>query len=97
MMKKPLLIGTLVSVLAMTTPAVAECYADYKAKQDNPLRLHYGVMQLPDAACAKPKAKAQIAARLAPDGWTLLTVLSIFAEDGLAAKQESAGAYYLRY
>ena len=28
-------------------PAMAaDCYADYKAKQDNPLRLHYGVAKV---------------------------------------------------
>lgn len=97
MMKKPLLIGMLVSSLVVTSPAAADCYADYKAKQDNPLRLHYGVMQVPDSACSKAKAKGQIAARLKADGWTLLTVLSVFEKDGLAAKQESAGDFYLRY
>jgi hypothetical protein len=29
--------------LAAAQPAAAACYADYKAKQDAPLRLHYGV------------------------------------------------------
>ena len=27
--------------LALAGPAAAECYADYKAKRDEPLKLHY--------------------------------------------------------
>ena len=34
--------------IALAAPSHAACYVDYKAKRDNPLRLHYGVMQLPD-------------------------------------------------
>jgi hypothetical protein len=28
-------------VIALSTAANAACYADYKAKRDNPLQLHY--------------------------------------------------------
>ena len=38
-----LLIGTATALalgLALASPAAADCYADYKAKQDRPLRLH---------------------------------------------------------
>ena len=31
------------AALAMAAPAEAACYAQYKAKQDNPLRFHVGV------------------------------------------------------
>ena len=77
--------------LALAQPALADCYADYKAKQGNPLRLHYGVIKLPDSACGSP------AAGIAHEGWTLLAVLSIFGSEGLAQRKDSAGAYYLRY
>lgn len=84
------------AVLALAaTAAQAACYADYKAKQDNPLRLHYGVMQV--SACDAGAARAEIAARLAANGWTLLNVLSVFDETGLARRQANAGQYYLRY
>ena len=78
-------------------PAEAACYADYKAKQDAPLRLHYGVAELPDDACDKKAATRVLAPRLARDGWTLLNVLSIFGPEGLPERKQSAGAYYLRY
>ena len=93
MMKK--LILTLAILAA--SPASASCYADYKAKQDGPLRLHYGVIELPDSACSKQAAKAQISQRIFADGWKLLRVLSIFEANGLGERKNSAGQYFLRY
>ncbi|MES2666303.1 MAG: hypothetical protein V4712_09405 [Pseudomonadota bacterium] len=84
-------------LLAVASPAAAECYVDYKAKQDAPLRLHYGVAQVSDAGCSRGGAKAELAPRLAADGWTLLTVLSTFGPEGLDERKASAGAYFLRY
>ena len=86
-----------VAALAAATPVAAACYADYKAKQDDPLRLHYGVVQLPDDACSKRAAERQIARRIAGDGWQLLNVLGVFGDEGLAERRESAGQYFLRY
>ena len=86
------------ALAAVALPAQAGCYADYKAKQDDPLKLHYGVMELPETACENRKAAAtQIRARLADQGLLLLKVQSIFDEAGLAERKESAGAYFLRY
>lgn len=85
-------------VAAMSTAAQAGCYADYKAKRDNPLKLHYGVVELPDTACGSTQAAAQqIRGRIAGDGWTLLNVLGIFDASGLNQRKDSAGAYFLRY
>jgi hypothetical protein len=91
-------VTALLSLAAL--PAAAECYADYKAKRDDPLRLHYGVIALPDAVCDSRAAAAEaIAARIGVDGWTLLAVVSIFDAAGLndAKRREGAGDYYLRY
>ncbi|EPX77780.1 hypothetical protein [Litoreibacter arenae] len=86
-------------VLGLTTlPAQAACYADYKAKKDNPLKLHYGVMQIPNSACSSPSAAAKaIAPRLAAAGWTLLNIVSLFGDDGLQGRQANAGPYFLRF
>ncbi|SOB95191.1 hypothetical protein SAMN05877831_101837 [Rhodobacter maris] len=84
-------------LLALASPAGAQCYADYKAKQDNPLRLHYGVAQVPDSACSKGGAAAALAPRLAAGGWTLLNIVSVFGPDKLDSKKASAGGYFLRY
>ena len=86
----------LFAVLA-ATPAHAECYADYKAKQDDPLRLHYGVADVGDDNCDKLGAKAVLTDRLASEGWTLLNVLSIFGPEGLEERKASAGEYFLRF
>lgn len=83
--------------VAMALPAAAaNCYADYKAKQDNPLRLHYGVAQI-KGACDAGSARAELAARLAAQGWTLLNVVSVFGDEGLAQRRDSAGSNYLRF
>ncbi|GGE22528.1 hypothetical protein SAMN05421774_10723 [Gemmobacter megaterium] len=89
----------LAAVLAagFALPAQAACYADYKAKQDNPLRLHYGVMQVSDGACSPGAARAEIAPRLSAQGWTLLNVVSVFGPEGLNERKGNAGAYFLRY
>jgi len=95
-MKHPFCAALVLAALS-AAPAWADCYADYKAKQDTPLRLHYGVMQVPDTACSKAAAAAAIAPRLRAAGWTLLNVLSTFGPEGLAERKASAGAYFLRY
>lgn len=94
-------IHILLAVLALSfTAAAAEaaCYADYKAKKSNPLKLHYGVIELPDAACKNRKTAADaISSRIASGGWTLLNVMSTFGAEGLDARKQSAGNFYLKY
>lgn len=91
------LIGAILALL-LACPASAECYVDYKAKQDNPLRLAYGVSQVSDGACGKPReAHNELAPRLAADGWTLLKILSSFGPEGLQERKASAGDFFLRY
>jgi hypothetical protein len=82
---------------ALASPAAAECYADYKAKQDNPLRLQYGVAQVADANCSRGAAEAELAPRLAAAGWTLLNVVSTFGPEGLEERKASAGENFLRF
>lgn len=95
-MLRPTLI--LVLLLAATTAARAECYADYKAKQDDPLRLHYGVAQVSDAACSGGSDPGgELAPRLASGGWQLLNVLSVFGPEGLNERRASAGEFFLRF
>lgn len=77
--------------------ANAACYAEYKAKRDNPLKLHYGIAEVLDAQCDKPAAQAALSPRLAADGWVLLSIVGFVDEAALQGKKESAGAYFLRY
>lgn len=82
--------------LALT--AHAECYVDFKAKRDNPLKLAYGVAQVSDAVCGNRKAEhGELAPRLAAAGWTLLKIVSNFGPEGLEQRKPSAGDFYLRY
>ena len=76
--------------------ASADCYADYKAKRDGPLRLHYGVAEV-SGDCDKQSAADQLRPRLERDGWQLLNVLGVFDDTGLDERKESAGEYFLRY
>jgi len=78
------------------TAAQAACYADYKAKQDDPLRLHYGVALI-EGDCTVENAETELTERLAVDDWQMLNVLEVFDEDGLQEREDSAGEYYLRY
>ncbi len=93
---KTLALAALLASFALT--AQAACFADYKAKRNDPLQLHYGVIELPDTACGSDEAAAaQIADRISVDGWILLNVLSRFGAEGLEQRKESAGDYHLRY
>lgn len=86
------------ALAAFTSAADAACFADYKAKKDGPLRLHYGVVQLPDGACQnRGQAEAVVRDKVARGGWTLLNVMSIFDETGLDQRKESAGQFFLRF
>lgn len=96
-MEKIVPIMALCLAISVATAAdAAECYADYKAKQDSPLRLHYGVMKL-SGACKKGPAKSELSNRLSKNGWTLLNVLSVFGPDGLQGRKANAGSYFLRF
>ena len=89
----------LLSPLALclwASAAQAACYADYKAKRDDPLRLHYGVAEI-DGDCTVDTAQSALQARLSADDWQLLNVLGVFDDAGLEDRKESAGEYFLRY
>ena len=96
-MKRVSSISAALIALLVAGPATAACYADYKAKKDDPLRLHYGVAEIKDKDCSKEAAKKQLAKRLEKDGWELLSVVDVFDTDGLDQREESAGTYFLRY
>ncbi|MFN3641544.1 MAG: hypothetical protein ACK4TB_01305 [Gemmobacter sp.] len=98
-MRRPTLTAILLAALmALTAPAAeAACYADYKARRDQPYALAYGVIELPDSACNPRAAAAETARRIARDGWQLLGIVSIFGREGLDARRADAGAHFLRY
>lgn len=76
--------------------AQANCYADYKAKQDNPLQLQYGVAQV-YGDCSVDGAWAELNQRLSGNGWQLLEVIGVFDDAGLDERRSSAGDFFLRF
>ena len=93
----PTRILTALCVALLAAGPAQACYADYRAKMDDPLRLHYGVIDLPDEACTLAAATPVITSRLRAAGWELLQVVSIFDEAGLTERRSDAGEHFLRY
>lgn len=95
----PLLAPLAIAVGLAIIPAAAraDCFAAYKAKQDDPLRLHFGVLKL-DGDCPAPDAAAAAArARLDAVGWILLDVVGLSETEPGDDRKADAGEYYLRY
>lgn len=80
----------------LASQASAACYADYKARQDEPYRLHYGVAEI-RGECTVAAATQELRARLASTTWHLLSVESVFDEDGLDERRQDAGQFFLRF
>ena len=87
----------LIYAIFMVTTANAACYASYKAKRDDPLKLHYGVMQLPDQQCTMETAAKAAGLRLLPHGWILLNLLTVSSKIPTPTEKENAGENFLRY
>lgn len=92
----PLLFALVVGV-ALPSTALADCYVEYKAKKDNPLRLHYGIVALDGSCPASGTAVQQAAHRVAAGGWTLLNVVGLSETTPSGNKRANAGDYYLRF
>jgi len=84
--------------LLATSTAHAACYADYKARRDQPYGLHYGVIQVDVTPCAmSSEVESTVKQRVAAGGWTVLQVQSVFEDDGLAGRKKDAGEFFLRF
>ena len=94
-------IALLIVTLALSGAAgsaQAACYADYKAKRDDPLKLHYGVMHIDTNPCAmSDSVRKTVARRLNKAGWQLLQVQSVFDDSGLEKRKSDAGKFFLRF
>lgn len=75
-MTRHILIPALTAMLlALPASAQAACTAEYKAKQDNPLRLQQGQMKV--SSCDMNAATREVRSRLAQQGWILLKIVSL--------------------
>ena len=63
--------------LLWVVPGVAQaaCTAEFKAKQDDPLRLRHDTAQV--ASCDMAAATQELRDRLAQEGWILLKIISL--------------------
>ncbi len=96
-MEKTLPLLALLMGLTLASQASAQCYADFKAKQDNPLRLQYGIIELPASACGSRQEAASYAAPvIARSGWTLLQIESIFGASEFQSRSAHAGVIHRR-
>jgi hypothetical protein len=93
------LLAPLLLVVSMALPgaAAADCYVSYKAKQDNPLRLHFGVLLIGGNCPGSGAAARQASSRLAAGGWTLLNVIRLAPSPPSSSERANAGQFYLRY
>ncbi|WP_299923032.1 hypothetical protein [uncultured Pelagimonas sp.] len=90
-------IAPLLIALALPTGAMADCFVEYKAKKDNPLRLHYGILSLQGSCPSAGQAAGLASRRVSAGGWTLLNVVGLSQNPPSGAKKANAGEYYLRY
>lgn len=98
MLTRAFIPAAVAALLMAAMPASAACYADYKAKRDKPLRLHYGVIEVDADPCTMSKdVRDMVESRIAKDGWKLLQVQSVFDDSGLESKKKDAGQFFLRY
>ncbi len=98
MMKTLVYTCALAVALSLSAPAEAACFVDYKAKKTKPLKLHYGVIKVPNKICdKKKKIRKNVSRRISVGGWTLLNVMSVFGPEGLEQRRKSAGRFYLKY
>ena len=97
-MKQTLFPIAAIIAVCISGQAQAACYADYKAKRDNPLKLHYGVIKIEGDPCVmSDKVQSMVADRLKSEGWKLLNVQSVFDDGGLADRKKDAGEFFLRF
>ena len=96
-MKQIMTIAVFILSLSLAGQASAQCYADFKAKQDNPLRLQYGIVELPQSACTSRQAAQDYASRvIAQTGWTLLQIESIFGPSEFNSRSAHASVIHHR-
>ena len=95
-MKKIILVILCLSIFPYM--AFGDCYADYKAKKNEPLRLHYGIAKINQSLCnSRDAVILELNDRLQADGWILLKLMDLFGRDDLEERKGNAGAYFLKY
>jgi hypothetical protein len=84
----------ILALTALPGAAAAECFIHYKAKRDNPLRLHYGIVQV-SGSCPGDPAGA-VGSRITAAGWSLLNVTKVTQSPPSDTERASAGSHFYR-
>ena len=72
------------------------CFVLYKAKKDNPLKLHLGLMKI-DRTCSDDAIEAILRLRLQPVGWSLLQIVNVSKDIEVDKIKRDLGEYFLKY
>ena len=72
------------------------CFVLYKAKKDNPLRLHLGLMEI-ERQCTDVDIEALSQQRLKSDGWSLLQIVDRSQKIDTKNIESDLGEYFLKY
>ena len=73
-----------------------DCFILYKAKKDNPLKLHLGLIKI-NGPCLNRNIETIISSRLNPSGWLLLKIVNISESIEAKKMERELGDYFLKY
>ena len=73
-----------------------ECFVLYKAKKDNPLKLHLGLIQI-NGQCSAHDVEGITSKRLSSTGWKLLQIVKASSKIDTEKMESDLGDYFLKY
>lgn len=73
-----------------------ECFVLYKAKKDNPLKLHLGLIQI-NGQCSDHDVEGITSKRLSSTGWKLLQIVTSSGNIDTKKMESDLGDYFLKY
>jgi len=86
----------LLSNLVLTHAYADTCFIFYKAKKDDPLRLHLGLMKM-ERHCSDVEIEALSQQRLVLHGWSLLKIVNRSVQIDEKKIESDLGEYFLKY
>lgn len=97
MLLKPLKIPLILFFICFFSTVYAdECFVLYKAKKDNPLKLHLGLMQV-KKNCLVKNLETTVSNRLNSSGWLLLKIVNITESIEKEKMKRDLGDYFFKY
>ena len=73
-----------------------DCFVLYKAKKDNPLKLHLGLIQI-NGQCSDHDVEGITSKRLSSTGWKLLQIVTASGNIDTKKMESDVGDYFLKY